>query len=399
MASAMVRPDIRDEVLDILDTDCLAIHEAFRTLSDILDRHSGTLSRAWAARNQKKQRKLLKTVWSQQGWGEMPHVSRPDINESQPQRHHFVWPYLTQEDLAGQTDTLLTFICNRTVSEPNDFTLQDLYSTRGGWPKPVFAKSISVVPKTKGAAIIVTFQNAQQSLETGRHYVLEEYILGSERAPDALNFQEALLVAEVQKRIYTFLVEVCFSILQPTGILKVDFDNEDLHPKVEGTLMGPGPVNVLSDGVDVLYKTRRLAFYGPPAAADFNSLGRLLNAKFADAKTSLQLLREHPGFYEAAVLKRAHPNPTAHEHGRQKPSREDDEDNQAIEEQTTRNAIQACIIAAIQNVDWWDGLNTAFANLEGAVNGTTPKTGFYMEMELLTCMLYAQSATPSPCRK
>lgn len=293
---------------------------AHRELRGIVARNQKDIETKWKSKQKQKNkaRKILRIAWPG-----IPLTHRADMDVDQlvstidqgQRRHVFLWPHLTEEDLLERPDTLLRLIHCRGTGSLLEYIRVDLASTRGGWKYPQVKQPLTNALFGYRIAFHEWYEgDAEASGLTVRSK--QSYRISPTGALDgsyfeSFNFAEALLIAEVQAHIYSFLVKVCKELLLPKteGLTDqdyaADFDVECINSKPWPGQLPAAPDSMEEtpvDGVIVpLSEKRRYAWYGKPEEPDLQIVGGLIRAKEADAKELILDMRAYPDVFEESV--------------------------------------------------------------------------------------------------
>lgn len=292
---------------------------AYRELRGIVARNQKHIEKKWISKQKQrnKARKILRRAWEG-----IPQKHRPDMDVDQlvstidqgQRRHVFLWPHLTEEDLLERPDTLLRLIHYRGTGSLWEYIRVDLSSTRGGWKYPQVKRRLTSALLGYRIVFHEWYEgNAEASGFTVRSK--QSYRVSPTALPpsffDTFDLAEALLIAEVQAHIYSFLVKVCKELLLPREEESADqayaaaFDVDWISSKPWPGQLPAAPDSISEtslDGVIVpLSEKRRYAWYGKPESADLRIVGGLIRAKEADAREMILDMRAYPDMFEESV--------------------------------------------------------------------------------------------------
>ncbi|KAJ9144769.1 hypothetical protein NKR19_g6351 [Coniochaeta hoffmannii] len=366
----------------------------------------------WKALGESERREVLQDAAILHGRMDLAKHHRPDIEgiekppgyedvETFATQACFMWPYLTEEDLAFG-DTFLTYIYHRGQRHYDDYRHADLQSTRGGRGKPNFTPFLSsegaVVKPAMAKKIMVGFKPFSQDAvafvkENAKDRPIEFFftmfvdrIQRGPLGPHALgkfSFEDALRISMVQSRVYGYLCAVC-TILMQDSLKDHEFENGVKEPseflpecrKIRNEAFSKGLSNYTSqcdltppeerhdrflrdDMVPVLADLRIQAAYGPPGNIQWDSLDELIEMNVSNARATLHQLRDDPGIFEDALRQERvdlHPSrwvtlgPSKGEFANE-------------EFGTWRDALKSRITNAVKDYERWADLYDAFSKL------------------------------------
>ncbi|OIW34204.1 hypothetical protein CONLIGDRAFT_697147 [Coniochaeta ligniaria NRRL 30616] len=403
-------PEIRsyEYVKTLLVDHCQQTTRKWATLQRILERDSENIYKVWQQTLKNSPGKRGKVVdRAQEGWfiterrTDINGVWKEDKREEAYRLGDYMFPHMSREDLVYE-DMIPTFLYNRGKRHWTEYCHADLYSTRGGQDKPAFhafyAGDKPFEPPSDIEGYLYSFKGRRwheipQGPASMDHYVQEHEVIqeipqNTSGAPDRrklvskgrnvldkFSFGQALMIAGIQRRVYTFLVNVCLDLMMihrntmpPSedwdpyilvrDALEKEYEQHESNGKAIDAPKGPSAeeekrrkLEPDEDAValPVLTEVRLRATYGAPDTLDWDALGKLLESRTSSRHPSG---REHWSRLKST-------DSSSHEPPQLKsvPKEFDDLD-------PWQDAIEFCIGNAIKDYDRWSSINDAFKHLQ-----------------------------------
>ncbi|KIW50613.1 hypothetical protein PV05_09405 [Exophiala xenobiotica] len=276
-----------------------AIFVARDKILRILNGREARLRKRWAKKTHEQRRKILQSVW--------PNISsrhRPDIHgildslytTKKPREDDAIykWPHLNVEDLThGQSLPLL--LNSRGCNDPGVFAHADLASCKIG----LFNGKIRTAWYPDGEAVMVFVgQNTSETYGEFVHCVTSPRALLLWLAGVHFGIGEGLLILEVQRKIYEFLLDCCgkiFSDVPWNELLSMQLPQQPEPEPIETN--DASYVNLASAVAEAPFRV--------PATLDTGRLLQLIEAKRAAAEDHAWSIREDPGYFKHVILARS----------------------------------------------------------------------------------------------
>ncbi|KAL8935305.1 MAG: hypothetical protein Q9216_005491 [Gyalolechia sp. 2 TL-2023] len=262
----------------------------------LLDRFGDVILKRWHKKTPEQRKKILYAAWPS-----MADHYRPDINAwhtfskedlQTSCQEFFIYPHINSEDLS-KPGPLLILMQNRARYSPNTFVTTDMESLNFGVTSGVLRPSS-----------LTGWTTLMLGRKTGKTYGQMRSWASGEEAHDlatcgvGLRTGEAMLVLELQDRLFSFLIRC-------TELILSDLDHEtppDLDlaatiASVESWQMIPVPSEPLEALTEAPHR----------ALVEFNlkRMQTLLSAKHFEVMEHLWYCREDPGYFRDQLLEYA----------------------------------------------------------------------------------------------
>lgn len=260
-------------------------------LKNIIANHNELIRKRWRNKTRDQKKSVLLEAWGH----EMSECHRPDLrdfinapNGSSHSLDAYKWPYINLEDLL-RPGVLPTFLNSRGNHHPYLFCHADLSACALG----ISAGKIRT-KDVKGCMMLVLDNDTPQ----GYVKVVSENDSGSAAYNDMIgswfSIGEALLVLEVQQRIWRFLLACAKTIIHDLVI------QSDQEP-VSGPESQSSPLPTNESAFATLASSTIDAPYRIPAKSDLAWLKSLVCAKRSAVADHIWLLREDPSYFADCV--------------------------------------------------------------------------------------------------
>ncbi|KAH6652624.1 hypothetical protein BKA67DRAFT_646685 [Truncatella angustata] len=272
------------------------IYENLTTLSEIWGRHAATIHKRWSRKYDVQKRKgYLKAVWPF-----ISEIHRPDIEAAHQLKvgrlteaplEACLWPHLNLEDLA-KAEPLIWMVNSRLQAFPSAFAdvdhsfctyalVNDLVPSYTEVSKDFQSHQLILRDKTCPCHYGELAENKEKDCGTDCNF--------------NTNVDDAIIILQIQQRVYQFLVSICRQILQD-----VTKAGKDLIQDFEA-LEKPPVFELETGNLTSLEAAAIRAPYRVPVKIDIQRMVDMVKAKKHAAEDHLQSIREDPAYFEATL--------------------------------------------------------------------------------------------------
>ncbi|KAK7948300.1 uncharacterized protein PG986_009186 [Apiospora aurea] len=280
-----------------------AIFEDYKMLQSIMDRHEALVRRRWQKKSHSERRVCLKTAWPYIPTKHLadlgavkPLYALRKFNDTDlgPKEESCMWPDLNLEDRVLPEPLPLMLRARSSSHDPSHFADADFdrcaYAVSAGVicnyaPLSKLFDTEWSVFRTEHAAH--AYGNIQQCDSNCTHKGLAACRIG-------YPIGEAVLLLQIQARTYSFLVEVCKTVLHDKKPDELTGSHIPLVPR-------PLDVNIAPTPLGSLKAAAIRAPYRVPAEMDMGRMLEMVSAKVDAAEEHLHSMREDPAYFNDAL--------------------------------------------------------------------------------------------------
>lgn len=275
-----------------------AIHAAYRTLGNMVERHEQTIQTRWMKKSKQKRLGILLNAWPGMApsihpdWDRARDISQLPRRRDPKYRDGYLWPSFNQEALL-KPKSLLLLLHARARNHPSHFAAGDIASIHFAI---MSLAVLAVRPQEDGNDYLMLLNGATEPDTYGKLVPWDESdpqhrmrcgTFVKQFAPG-----EGLLILEIQERILKFLLACCRALLP-------DISPADLTCDLKFPIQPPPllKTNAETDGFASLAVMAAETPYRLPAHIDFARMERVLEARAAAAADHIWAMREDPAYF------------------------------------------------------------------------------------------------------
>ncbi|KAK8094468.1 hypothetical protein PG997_001153 [Apiospora hydei] len=264
-----------------------AIFEDYKMLQSIMDRHEALIRRRWKKKSHSERRVCLKTTWPYIPTKHLadlgavkPLYALHKFNDTDlgPKEESCMWPDLNLEDLVLPEPLPLMLSARSSSHDPSHFADAD-------FDRCAYAVS---------AEVICNYAPLSKLFDTECNATASVHTKGLAACRIGYPIGEAVLLLQIQARIYSFLVEVCKTVLHDKKPDELTGSHIPLVPR-------PLDVNIAPTPLGSLKAAAIRAPYRVPAEMDMGRMLEMVSAKVDAAEEHLHSMREDPAYFNDAL--------------------------------------------------------------------------------------------------
>ncbi|KAK6005394.1 hypothetical protein QM012_007036 [Aureobasidium pullulans] len=257
-------------------------------LKNIIENHDELIRKRWRNKTRDQKKSVLLEAWGH----DMSECHRPDLsnfidapNESSHSLDAYKWPSINLEDLL-RPGVLPTFILSRGSHHPYLFCHADLNACALG----ISAGKIRM-NDVEGRIMLVRDNDAPQNY--ARVFPESDAVSSDEMTGSWFRVGEALLILEIQQRIWHFLL-ACARIIAHGLVIDSAQGSKSGYDLQSSPLPNESAFAILASSIIN-------APYQIPARLDLSRLESLVSAKRSATADHIWLLREDPSYFADCV--------------------------------------------------------------------------------------------------